>query len=231
MTLSEKDIEKLDWKSEHGATLETHELLEVLAKIAEDPDAYTWAEFDAGYTRAEQLANALRGMMGGLRAAEIARTFKRAVKARAACEKYNLVPRAKLEHAQEQLRAAGAMNIKLGNICAELRQRGYFPVTIDDVSDAWRRCVGVPHGEIPSANQIAKRLNEVLAARAGLSDVPSIGPGDPEPPPPPPTKAIAAADILNAWQQCKRRVGMFISDELAAEFAARLNDALGIKAS
>ena len=113
MSLTEKDIIKLDWQSEYGATLETHELLEVLAKIAEDPEAYTWAEFDAGYTRAEQLANALRGMMGGLRAAEIAKTFKRAVKAREACEKYGLVPMATLEHAQQQLRAVGAMNVAI----------------------------------------------------------------------------------------------------------------------
>ena len=182
MSLTEKDIEKLDWKSEYDATLETHEVLEALAKIAEDPQAYTEAEFDAGYTRAEQLANALRGMMGGLRAAEIAKTFKRAVKARAACEKYDLVPRAALEHALEQVRTAGAMNIAI-----EAR----------------------------------------VAAMAPKTD--PIGPGDPEPPPPPPTKAISADDILNAWAQCDRRVGMFISDELAAEFATRLNDTLGIK--
>jgi hypothetical protein len=183
MSLTEKDIEKLDWKSEHGATLETHELLEVLAKIAEDPQAYTEAQFDAAYTRAEQLANALRGMMSGLRAAEIAKTFKRAVKAREACEKYDLVPRAALEHAQTQLRAAGAMSIAI-----EAR----------------------------------------VAAMAPKAD--PIGPGDPLPPPPPPTKAISADDILNAWAQCDRRVGMFISDELAGEFAARLNCAMGIKA-
>jgi hypothetical protein len=177
MSLTEKDIIKLDWQSEYGATLETHELLEVLAKIAEDPDAYTWAEFDAGYTRAEQLANALRGMMGGLRAAEIAKTFKRAVKARAACEKYDLVPRATLKHAQEQLCAAGAMNIAIEARVAAMAPKtdpigpgDPLPppppptLTAEDIQLAWDECSATKSVMLgyKMAVQLADACNDVL---------------------------------------------------------------------
>jgi hypothetical protein len=177
MSLTEKDIEKLDWKSEHGATLETHELLEVLAKIAEDPQAYTEAQFDAAYTRAEQLANALRGMMSGLRAAEIAKTFKRAVKARAACEKYDLVPKAKLGHAQEQLRAAGAMNIAIEARIASMAPKA-DPIgpgdplpppppptlTAEDIQLAWDECSATKSVMLgyKMAVQLADACNDVL---------------------------------------------------------------------
>lgn len=111
-----------------------------------------------------------------------------------------------------------------------------------------RACKGMAMGA--QAHDIAvrfKRAGKRFHACAALNLVPAekavsfsmdvrvakpgdIGPGYPEPPPPPPTKAIGAADIHNAWEQCDRRVGMSISHELAAELAARLNRAMGIKA-
>ena len=102
MSLTPEDMHKLDMQSEHGAMLATAETLEALAKIADDPMAYDPVLFDAAYTRAEQLAHSFCGMMMGLRAAEIAATFRRAVKARKACEKYDLVPKAALEAARPQ---------------------------------------------------------------------------------------------------------------------------------
>lgn len=197
MSLTGKDIEKLDWQSEYGATLETHELLEVLGKIAEDPQAYTWAEFDAGYTRAEQLANALRGMMGGLRAAEIAKTFKGAVKARAACEKYDLVPRATLEHAQEQLRAAAAMNIAIEARITAMAPKP-APIGASETNNwtgekLWGALRDTHKNEYSPWGGISETTTEIMERLAViLNGKPvSIGPGDPLPPPPPQTSAWA----------------------------------------
>ncbi|MBK6932785.1 MAG: hypothetical protein IPH12_18745 [Saprospirales bacterium] len=111
--MTPEDMQKLDMKSEHGAMLEAAETLEALAKIADDPLAYDPVLFDAAYTRAEQLAHSFCGMMMGLRAAEIAATFRRAVRARKACEKYDLVPKAALESRRRLSRASCAAEAKM----------------------------------------------------------------------------------------------------------------------
>ncbi len=190
--MTPEDMQKLDMKSEHGAMLEAAETLEALAKIADDPLAYDPVLFDAAYTRAEQLAHSFCGMMMGLRAAEIAETFRRAVKARKACEKYDLVPKAALESQQEQIKQlVDELRAAEAKIAAHA---SFGPGDIEPPDGTTRRprvcmCCNAVEGDGREGCQETyppvHKWAALEAARGQTTTHASFGPGDPFPDPPP----------------------------------------------
>lgn len=114
MKLPTDEMATLDLTAAHEKALEAHEQLERLAKIADDPDAYTVAEYQAAMDAAKYLEQYWGSGPIASEAEEVVAAFVARVEAKRACREHGLVPQAKYDEICAQLEQAKAAQASIG---------------------------------------------------------------------------------------------------------------------
>lgn len=220
MKLPTDEMATLDLTDAHEKALVALEQLGRLARIADDPDAYTVAELQAAMDAAKYLEAYWGSGPVALEAEEVVAAFVAQVEARRACREHGLVPQAKYDELRARLEQAKTAK------CA--------PLSVEDLKRALHPGVYIPN-EGEDLEAICARLNACLAANLGGA---SIGPGDPLPPPPPPTNVLEPWTVDRLKLVFDQRDLLFDMDDDAAELVVELiknnggaaNERTGIKA-
>lgn len=177
MKLDKEELATLDLTAAHEKALEAHEQLERLAKIADDPDAYTVAEYQAAMDAAKYLEQYWGSGPIASEAEEVVAAFVARVEAKRACREHGLVPQAKYDEICAQLEQAKAAQASIGigdpkpppPPPTKAREASREPVpalTLDDLAEAWTSAaIDRVIGYGPSSELLAA-LNEALARKS-----------------------------------------------------------------
>lgn len=117
MKLPTDEMATLDLTEAHEKALEALEQLGRLARIADDPDAYTVAELQAAMDAAKYIEAYWGSGPVALEAEEVVAAFVAQVEARRACREHGLVPQAKYDEVCAQLEQAKAAQVHFSLDC------------------------------------------------------------------------------------------------------------------
>lgn len=186
MKLPTDEMARLDLTDAHEKALEALEQLGRLARIADDPDAYTVAELQAAMDAAKYLEAYWGSGPVALEANGVVAAFVEQVEARRACREHGLVPQAKYDEICAQLEQAKAAQVHFSLDCrvAKPIESNAPPASIgigdpkppppppppptltaEDLAWAWKNSNMVFELGYEASNKLVAHLNESIALK------------------------------------------------------------------